>query len=77
MVNITGNGGFIDGEGFHGRLHAIERSRLPHEIDDEVVRAFSRSAGGVLQLDSNLYEAKDLNHVIKSSCKCARDALDA
>ena len=54
MVNVARNGSFIDGEGFHRRLHTIEGRRFPHEIDDEIVRAFGRRTRGILQFDPHL-----------------------
>ena len=53
MVDVAADGGLVDGERFHGALHALEGGALPHELDAEARRAV-RWRGARPQLQRHL-----------------------
>ena len=59
VIDISGDGSFVDGECLHGSLHTVEGSRFPNEVHDEVVSAFDGSPSRALQLNSNLVEGNN------------------
>ena len=43
MENVTRHAHLVDSKGFHGELHAVERSGLPDVVRSEIVSAFCRN----------------------------------
>ena len=52
---VTRNAGLINGKHFHGTLHPIKRSALPHKLNREVVSTVDGHTNIAPQLQSNFF----------------------